>query len=93
MPKQKIAMPTAGGLAPCLSSAVAELIGRYSELVPDVEIIGYLGGYRALLKGESAAVTVPRPRNTDDLLMEASTNRPVARCHRASANVPPPGSL
>jgi diphosphate-dependent phosphofructokinase len=50
MPKQKIAMLTAGGLAPCLSSAVAELIGRYSELVPDVEMIGYLGGYRALLR-------------------------------------------
>ena len=70
------------GLAPCLSSAVAELIGRYSELVPDVEMIGYLGGYRGLLKGESVAVTVPRLRNTDDLLMEASTSRPVARCHR-----------
>jgi hypothetical protein len=82
MPKQKIAMLTAGGLAPCLSSAVAELIGRDSELVPDVEMISYLGGYRGLLKGESVAVTVPRPRNTDDLLVEASTSRPVARCHR-----------
>src|SRR5215208_6786620 len=57
MPKQKIAMLTAGGLAPCLSSAVAELIARYSELTPDVEMIGYLGGYRGLLKGESIAVT------------------------------------
>jgi pyrophosphate--fructose-6-phosphate 1-phosphotransferase len=50
-------MLTAGGVAPCLSSAVSELIGRYSELVPDVEMIGYLGGYRGLLKGESVAVT------------------------------------
>jgi pyrophosphate--fructose-6-phosphate 1-phosphotransferase len=57
MPKQKIAMLTAGGLAPCLSSAIAELIGRYSELAPDIEMIGYLGGYRGLLKGESIAVT------------------------------------
>jgi pyrophosphate--fructose-6-phosphate 1-phosphotransferase len=57
MPKQKVAMLTAGGLAPCLSSAVAELIERYSELVPDVEMIGYLAGYRGLLKGESVAVT------------------------------------
>jgi pyrophosphate--fructose-6-phosphate 1-phosphotransferase len=71
MPK-KIAMLTAGA-GTLSSSAVAELIGRYSELVPDVEMIGYLGGYRAFLKGESVAVTVPRPRNTDDLLMEAST--------------------
>ena len=51
MPKQKIAMLTAGGLAPCLSSAIAELIERYTELVPDVEMIGYLGGYRGLLQG------------------------------------------
>jgi pyrophosphate--fructose-6-phosphate 1-phosphotransferase len=50
-------MLTAGGLAPCLSSAVAELIERYSELAPDIEMIGYLGGYRGLLKGESVAVT------------------------------------
>lgn len=57
MAKRKVAMLTAGGLAPCLSSAVAELIERYSELVPDVEMIGYLGGYRGLLKGESVAVT------------------------------------
>ena len=57
MPKHKVAMLTAGGLAPCLSSAVAELIERYSELAPDVEMIGYLGGYRGLLKGESVAVT------------------------------------
>ena len=57
MPTPKIAMLTAGGLAPCLSAAIAELIERYSELVPDVEMIGYLGGYRGLLKGESIAVT------------------------------------
>jgi pyrophosphate--fructose-6-phosphate 1-phosphotransferase len=42
-------MLTAGGLAPCLSAAVAELIERYSELTPDVPMIGYLGGYRGLL--------------------------------------------
>jgi pyrophosphate--fructose-6-phosphate 1-phosphotransferase len=57
MPKQKVAMLTAGGLAPCLSSAIAELIERYTTLVPDVEMIGYLGGYRGLLKGESVKVT------------------------------------
>jgi diphosphate-dependent phosphofructokinase len=57
MPSHKIAMLTAGGLAPCLSAAVAELIERYSELTPDVPMIGYLGGYRGLLKGESVAVT------------------------------------
>lgn len=57
MPKHKVAMLTAGGLAPCLSSAVAELIARYSALAPDVEMIGYLSGYAGLLKGESVTVS------------------------------------
>ena len=57
MPKHKVAMLTAGGLAPCLSSAVAELIERYTDVAPEVEMIGYLGGYRGLLKGESVKVT------------------------------------
>lgn len=57
MPKHKVAMLTAGGLAPCLSSSVAELIARYSEAAPDVEMIGYRSGYAGLLKGESIPVT------------------------------------
>ncbi len=57
MPKHKVAMLTAGGLAPCLSSAVAELIERYTEVAPDIAMIGYLGGYRGLLKGESVTVS------------------------------------
>lgn len=56
-PKQKVALLTAGGLAPCLSSAVGGLIERYSEIAPEVEIIGYLGGYKGLLLGESLPVT------------------------------------
>src|SRR4051812_31564649 len=55
--KQKVAILTAGGLAPCLSSAVGGLIQRYSELAPEVEIIGYLGGYKGLLLGSSVPVT------------------------------------
>jgi diphosphate-dependent phosphofructokinase len=55
--KQKVAILTAGGLAPCLSSAVGGLIDRYSELAPDLEIIGYLGGYKGLLLGSSVPVT------------------------------------
>lgn len=55
--KHKVALLTAGGLAPCLSSAVGGLIERYSELAPEVEMIGYLGGYKGLLKGESLPVT------------------------------------
>lgn len=57
MPVAKVAMLTAGGLAPCLSSAVGGLIERYSSIAPDTEIIGYLAGYKGLLKGESLKVT------------------------------------
>jgi diphosphate-dependent phosphofructokinase len=56
MPTHKIALLTAGGLAPCLSSAVGGLIERYSEILPGAEIIGYLAGYRGLLQGNSIAV-------------------------------------
>ena len=53
----KIAMLTAGGLAPCLSSAVGGLIERYSELAPEAPMIGYLAGYKGLLQGNSIPVT------------------------------------
>lgn len=53
----KIAMLTAGGLAPCLSSAVGGLIERYSEIAPDAPLIGYLSGYKGLLQGRSVPVT------------------------------------
>ena len=53
----KVAMLTAGGLAPCLSSAVGGLIERYTDLAPTIEIIGYLGGYQGLLRGEAVKVT------------------------------------
>jgi pyrophosphate--fructose-6-phosphate 1-phosphotransferase len=57
MAKHKIAMLTAGGLAPCLSSAVGGLIERYSKLLPDAEMIGYRTGYKGLLQGISIPVT------------------------------------
>jgi pyrophosphate--fructose-6-phosphate 1-phosphotransferase len=57
MPQKKVALLTAGGLAPCLSSSVGLLIERYSQVAPDVEIIGYLGGYKGLLLGRSVAAT------------------------------------
>ncbi|WP_336924154.1 pyrophosphate--fructose-6-phosphate 1-phosphotransferase [Aquipuribacter sp. SD81] len=56
-PVRKVAMLTAGGLAPCLSSAVGGLIERYTEIAPEVELIGYLDGYAGLLAGRSTAVT------------------------------------
>lgn len=57
MTVRKVAMLTAGGLAPCLSSAVGGLIERYTEIAPEVEIIGYRDGYAGLLTGRSVAVT------------------------------------
>ena len=57
MSQHKIAMLTAGGLAPCLSSAVGGLIERYSEIAPDAAMIGYLSGYKGLLLGQHIAVS------------------------------------
>ena len=49
----RVALLTSGGIAPCLSAAVGGLIGKYNEISPDSEIIGYKHGYRGLLLGES----------------------------------------
>jgi len=54
---KKVAILTAGGLAPCLSSAVGGLIERYTEIDPSIEIICYLDGYKGLLLGKSVKVT------------------------------------
>src|SRR3954451_7908891 len=57
MSVRRVALLTAGGLAPCLSSAVGCLIERYTEIAPDVEIIGYRNGYAGLLAGDHLPVT------------------------------------
>ncbi|MDT0213991.1 pyrophosphate--fructose-6-phosphate 1-phosphotransferase [Rothia sp. ARF10] len=57
MAVQTVALLTAGGLAPCLSSAVGGLIERYTEIAPDVRIIAYQNGYAGLLTGRSVEVT------------------------------------
>jgi pyrophosphate--fructose-6-phosphate 1-phosphotransferase len=54
---RKVALLTAGGLAPCLSSSVGALIERYTEVAPDIEIIGYKDGYAGLLTGDSITFT------------------------------------
>ncbi|MBU6212978.1 MAG: pyrophosphate--fructose-6-phosphate 1-phosphotransferase [Actinomycetales bacterium] len=54
---RKVALLTAGGLAPCLSAAVADLIERWTEVSPETEIIAYRGGYAGLLRGESISIT------------------------------------
>ncbi len=54
--KHKVAMLTAGGLAPCLSSAVGGLIERYTDIAPDIEMIAYYSGYQGLLTGNSVFI-------------------------------------
>ena len=54
---KKVALLTAGGLAPCLSAAIGRLIERYTEISPDTEIIAYIGGYKGLLLGESITIS------------------------------------
>jgi diphosphate-dependent phosphofructokinase len=56
MSVRRVALLTAGGFAPCLSSAVGGLIERYTEIAPEIEIIAYQHGYRGLLTGDSVVV-------------------------------------
>jgi pyrophosphate--fructose-6-phosphate 1-phosphotransferase len=63
----KVALLTAGGFAPCLSSAIGGLIERYTAVAPEVEIIAYRYGYQGLLQGDSIAVT-PEIREKAGLL-------------------------
>ncbi len=63
----KVALLTAGGFAPCLSSAVAGLIKRYTDVAPDVDIIAYRHGYEGLLTGDSIHVTDEVRRHADRL--------------------------
>ncbi|WP_269538787.1 pyrophosphate--fructose-6-phosphate 1-phosphotransferase [Cerasicoccus fimbriatus] len=60
---KKVGILTAGGLAPCLSSAIGGLIERYTEIAPDTEIICYVGGYKGLLLGDSITVTPEMRKN------------------------------
>ena len=63
----KVALLTAGGFAPCLSTAIGGLIQRYTELSPDTEIIAYKHGYQGLLQGDYLTVS-PEVREKAHLL-------------------------
>ncbi|MFC7580301.1 pyrophosphate--fructose-6-phosphate 1-phosphotransferase [Schaalia naturae] len=56
MSVRRVALLTAGGFAPCLSSAVGGLIQRYTEIDPSVDIIAYQHGYHGLLTGSFVRV-------------------------------------
>ena len=55
MPK-RVALLTAGGYAPCLSSAVGALIETYDATDPEIELIAYKHGYHGLLTGNSITI-------------------------------------
>lgn len=56
MSVRRVALLTAGGFAPCLSSAIGGLIERYTEIAPEVEIIAYTHGYYGLLRGDKIVI-------------------------------------
>ncbi|MBL9209182.1 MAG: pyrophosphate--fructose-6-phosphate 1-phosphotransferase [Opitutaceae bacterium] len=56
MRPKKVALLTAGGLAPCLNAAIAGLIERYTSVAGDIQILCYRGGYKGLLLGDSIVV-------------------------------------
>lgn len=68
MTVRKVAMLTAGGLAPCLSAAVGDLIERYTQVAPEVELIAYLDGYDGLLRGRSVVATPEIRANASTLI-------------------------
>jgi pyrophosphate--fructose-6-phosphate 1-phosphotransferase len=73
MRPKKVAILTAGGLAPCLSASIAGLIERYSRTAPEIEIICYRSGYKGLLLGDSLRVGP-----------EERTAAPILRAHGGS---------
>ena len=50
---RRIGILTSGGLAPCLSSAVASLTEEWAAADPDAVIVGYRSGYAGVLRGDS----------------------------------------
>ncbi len=63
----KIAFLTAGGIAPCLSSAIGALIKGYATKYPEAEMVGYLHGYAGLLRGNSIKISEDTKKNADVL--------------------------
>lgn len=69
MSVKRVGILTAGGLAPCLSSAIGALISEYTRRAPEVEIVCYRSGYKGLLLGDSFLVT-PKIREKASILHE-----------------------
>jgi pyrophosphate--fructose-6-phosphate 1-phosphotransferase len=84
-PVAKVGILTAGGLAPCLSSAIGYLIERYTQVAPEVEIICYTNGYMGLLKGDSIRVT-PEMRR-DAMVLTQHGGSPIGNSRVKLTNV------
>ena len=67
MSVHKVGVLTAGGLAPCLSSALGFLIEMYTEKDPSIEIVCYKSGYKGLLSGDSVVVNAEMRANAKAL--------------------------
>jgi len=63
----KVAFLTAGGLAPCLSATIARLTKNYFENYNNIQIIGYLYGYKGLLLGKSVNIPKSIIHNIDNI--------------------------
>ena len=61
----KIAFLTSGGIAPCLSAAIGRLTENYLKNYKEIEIIGYLNGYKGLLLGNSISFPKTLSKKTD----------------------------
>lgn len=85
MTVRKVAMLTAGGLAPCLSSAVGGLIERYTEIAPDIELIAYTDGYQGLLLGNS--ITIDDGMRRDAALLHRFGGSPIGNSRVKLTNV------
>ena len=59
----KVAFLTSGGIAPCLSASIGGLIEKYNQLDSNIEMIGYMHGYRGLLLGKSVAFSKEVKKN------------------------------
>lgn len=69
MTVKRVALLTAGGFAPCLSTAIGGLVAKYSDVAPDVEIIAYKHGYHGLLTGEKLVIDDEVRQHADRLFL------------------------
>jgi pyrophosphate--fructose-6-phosphate 1-phosphotransferase len=85
MRPKKVAILTAGGLAPCLSASIAGLIERYTQTAPEIEIICYRSGYKGLLLGDSLVVGPAERANAS--VLKAHGGSPIGNSRVKLTNV------